>query len=149
MNQREIKFRAWVYGMSKMVDVMALNIGSSIYVSRFQVYGKTGDDLLLQPMTEGEKVFELMQYTNLKDKNGKEIYEGDIIETIYEKGHCTGSGKKGTIIYKRKGIVEWEDTYWGMKGFCIKEKEPTIYCCSINRQKSIEVIGNIYEDKVK
>ena len=75
----------------------------------------------------------LMQFTGLKDKTGKEIYESDIV-LVPEKELMKHGFEKivGQIIY-------WVD------GFTIKTE--TVNYSLFGRSNSIEVIGNIYENK--
>ena len=61
---REIKFRAWDNLNKRMIT-------SGIFFNNTLMQLKTAPNI------------ELMQYTGLKDKNGKEIYEGDIVEVSY------------------------------------------------------------------
>ena len=73
----------------------------------------------------------LMQYTGLKDKNGKQIYEGDIVEWFEENGR-----------FHYKGIVENKPGW-----FLIKDK---LACrrilVKLMEAYNIEVIGNKYEN---
>lgn len=118
---REIKFRAWVKDRKEIFEVILIN-----YVTKKVTYlfERVGD--LLNIRHEKFNDTELMQYTGLKDKNGKEIYEGDIFHI--------GSKK---ILY----VVEWIDC--GLKGRQIKNKS----WIGLDYWKDdIEVIGNIYEN---
>ena len=106
-----------------MVNVETLFIG----INRLCFGNSKTEDLFFRDFEE----VELMQYTGLKDKNGKEIYEGDILFFRDEN---------------MKYIVVWQDTAFIIKSIEIRkylEKmcwlDDTEICC--------EIVGNIYENK--
>ncbi|AUS10917.1 hypothetical protein C0W65_02080 [Bacillus subtilis] len=110
---REIKFRVWDIVWKKML---------------------THEDLWDAPFNElfistpDQRPYNIMQYTGLKDKNGREIYEGDSI--LYDRNIAPS-------IDSRKYVVKWEDSK-----FVLTNSSETIddFTSDI-----IEVIGNIYE----
>lgn len=120
---REIKFRAWDKDEKEMKEI--INIG--FYDSKSEPLVITGIDRISIPN------YELMQYTGIKDKNGKEIYEGDIVEWKYLK-----TWHKNEVRWVGGGFVVTTS------GFKDDLNEPQdLLLVSI---LSCEVIGNIYEN---
>ena len=115
---REIKFRAWLKEEKIIGEVLGIDIlHKEIFFSNGDVDCYEHTDF---------KDIELMQYTGLKDKNNKEIYEGDIFHI--------GSKK---ILY----VVEWIDC--GLKGKQIRNGS---WIGLDFWKKDIEILGNIYEN---
>lgn len=72
------------------------------------------------------------QFTGLTDKNGKKIFEGDILE-ITERG-----------VTARGGVVRFEYGYAGGWVVCDPQKETSH--CTLSLRKDVEVIGNIHDN---
>lgn len=77
--------------------------------------------------------YEICEYTGVNDKNGNEIYEGDIV-WVTDSNDCTGPINTGI------GMIEFWDGLWYIGGHI----QDSLY--DINRIFQIEVIGNVYEN---
>lgn len=122
---RKIKFRAWLKEDKKMVNVETMDftdksiqyLEKSEFINAYLLRRVSFDDV------------KLMQYTGIKDKNGKEIYENDLIS-------CN----------KHKNIVVF------FEGGCFKVKylrnSTTTITCTLNsflEKYKCKISGNIYE----
>ena len=128
---REIKFRAWLKEEKKMVNVETIDFSekSIQYLEKNEII----DAYLLR--TKFLEDVELMQYTGLDDKNGIEIYEGDILKYKFPYDRRL----KHVSLVK---FIETEASF-GLKD--IYGNEIPLYRITANNY--FEVIGNIYENK--
>ena len=121
---REIKFRAWD-GLNRHMFYPAFLEIESNHVRSWTGAPNGGLGMGYNAI--------LMQYTGLKDKNGKEIYEGDIVETVY------------TDHKKHKGVIYSQPTRlnWSVKHSPFANQDLFVYS---RPDCSVEIIGNIYEN---
>lgn len=143
--QREIKFRAWDKKKRLMIpltDNYICEEYSGILFTAPEDHEYNGIGSLpgsYQGLADGQhysEQYELMQYTGLKDKNGKEIYEGDIL-AIPDAYHDYQDGIAiNELPENRLEHVNWaQATFWAGDE-CLSEEA-----------SHSEVIGNIYENR--
>jgi uncharacterized phage protein (TIGR01671 family) len=133
---REIKFRAWERPSKEMIYSKEGRL-----VIPALVEWRTSDFCLLCHVSTGRGHFvtghsgTLMQFTGLKDKNGKEIYEGDIIRNSMQSARCGY-------------VIEWWDGRFRAIFYNHGERIESINYSTpyFDRTDDVEVIGNIYEN---
>lgn len=110
------KFRAWDKRNKKILTPVYLTVANMVVDEEDLMVGYLGIDC------------ELMQFTGLKDKNGREIYEGDIYQN-----------KNGG-----KDVVEWYERIQNCG--CCSDINAFGYDFDDDDPDNITVIGNIYEN---
>ena len=107
---REIKFRAWDKSVNKMQFPNGIT-PKELAEEEFYPLGFLNEIIW-------------MQYTGLKDKNDKEIYEGDIFNSLHDFGPGGWLERQGVVEFNLMNGYGWN--YWDLD--------------------SLEIIGNIYEN---
>ena len=138
---RPIKFRAWGGVEQK-------------YFVYFDLMDEQGDDYFTDETQQPDgshhilrksNIEAIQQFTGLLDKNGKEIYEGDIVRLVYR--HSEGGGW-----YSNEPVEQGKvyfDTHWGVKFDCSDYTQRTAKYWKEASERDVhdvEVIGNIYEN---
>ena len=120
------RYRAWIKSLKWMCDVTNIS-----FDSKFVDICQQGDTERCTEMSVEFDETKLMQSTGLKDKNGKEIFEGDIVDYKGRKALVSWHGSYASFIYRfvdelQKRNAEWNPLYLAY-----------MRC---------EIIGNIYEN---
>lgn len=122
------RFRAWDVLAEKMIDeILMISFVRKEIIGKFSD-GSTSVPLKFEDERNGEDVI-LMQSTGLRDKNGKEIFDGDILK----------SNKYITSVFYERGA------------YCVKFRQTPNTTVTMNLISFIEkyktkIIGNVYEN---
>lgn len=128
---REIKFRVWDKLLREMhyIDLCDLAEGDDYWYD-----GETSVWDVMNDVTNEENRFVIQLYTGLKDKNGVEIYEGDILNNT---------------AVNFKFIVKFEKTKYVLQKLEYQEDLLNMYDFFNRIPNMFEVIGNVYEREVE
>lgn len=135
------KFRAWDVLAEEMIDeILMISFVRKEIIGKFR-NGSTSVPLKFEDKRNGEDVI-LMQSTGLKDKNGVEIFEGDVVSRNSGMPNVVEFGKwiyEEDFGYKIKNIGFYlNSSYDDDELFQAMDYEDI--------RKNYEVIGNIYEN---
>lgn len=120
------KYRAWDKVFKEMVQVNALVLDEQVVKVTYKNGNVAKEDM---------KEYELMQSTGLKDKNGKEIFEGDVLAIETDEGVTNLK-----VFWDEKhALFMFESKKYNEKDLLAELVEDNTY--------PFEIIGNIYENK--
>ena len=120
------RYRAWMKSLKWMCDVTNIS-----FDSKFVDICQQGDTERYTEMSVEFDEVELMQSTGLRDKNGKEIFEGDILDYKGRKALVRWHGSYASFIYRFVDELQNRKTEW-----------KPLYLAYMK----CEIIGNIYEN---
>ena len=121
------KFRAWMKSLKWMCDVTNIS-----FDSKFVDICQQGDTERYTEMSVEFDEITLMQSTGLFDRNGKEIFEGDILDYRGRKALVRWHGSYASFIYRFVDELQNRNTEW-----------KPLYLAYMK----CEIIGNIYENR--
>ena len=124
------KYRSWYVLAEEMInEILMISFVRKEIIGKFSD-GSTSVPLKFEDERNGEDVI-LMQSTGLFDKNGKEIFEGDILDYKGRKALVRWHGSYASFIYRFVDELQKRNTEWKL-----------LYLAYMK----CEIIGNVYEN---
>lgn len=149
------KYRAWDVLAEEMIDeILMISFVRKEIIGQLR-NGSTSVPLKFEDTRNGEDVI-LMQSTRLKDKNGKEIFEGDILKFNDEwseychEGYVDGSveGINFVEVVRGEACFEFGKTRYPESSLFIQMEDEHLTFAELikSRDFEFEIIGNVYEN---
>ncbi len=145
MNNRQIKFRIWnnkekkwITDWNHFAPLWGVNLEDHKIFSLSRLDGG-----------EGPYSYVVQQFTGLLDKNGKEIYEGDIVKSIDDHQEVTLRKifAETPLTGYTAGEIMWVCEGWNVCQRNVGRTELHEFVCCEEHPVALEVIGNVYENQ--
>ncbi len=134
------KFRAWDNKLKMMAQVLAIDWAESGEIISLHLKYKNGTIKKVYPEKDYGDDIELMQYIGIKDKNKKEICEGDILESWYSRYPEYNKDFEGDLLTIKYDYGEYVLHY--LLDWCGISNNIE----DLQNITNYEIIGNIYEN---